>query len=117
MLDRVPMDRRFEIAAPVLEDKAVILFSQILGAAAARGQQIDEVEKLAVYYALTDESLQTPRQLRDLAVAAVQRLPHDERRLTYDDLFYRGDARNHNFWMGHADAARDLSGLFVRIEG
>lgn len=117
MLDRVPMDRRFEIAAPVLEDKAVILFSQILGAAAARGQQIDEVEKLAVYYALTDESFQTPRQLRDLAVAAVQRLPHEEQRLTYDDLFYRGDARNHNFWMSHAEAARDLSGLFVRIEG
>lgn len=54
MLDRVPMDRRFEITAPIMEDKAVVLFSQILGAAAARGQQIDEVEKLAVYYALTD---------------------------------------------------------------
>lgn len=115
MLDRVPMDRRFQVGAPILEDKVVILVSQILDAAAARGQEIEEVEKLALYYALTDEALQTPRQLRDLAVAAVQRLPADEHRLTYDDLFYRGDKRNQAFWMSHVSAAEELAGLFVRV--
>ncbi|EQD49163.1 hydrolase or acyltransferase, partial [mine drainage metagenome] len=115
MLDRVPVKNRFEIPAPVLEDKAVIVASHVVDAAAARGEPVDEIEKLALYYALSDPSFSTPRQLKDLAVAAVQSLPKDERRLMYDDLFSRGDSRNHAFWEQHKAAAKELSGTYVAI--
>lgn len=45
----------------------------MIEAARLRGEPVEEIERLALYYALCDESL-TPRQLRDLAVAAVQNL-------------------------------------------
>lgn len=115
LLDRVPADQRFVIPAPTLEDRAVIVASHVLNAAAVRGQPVEEVERLALYYTLTDPSLTTPRQFRDLAVAAVQNLPQEERRLKYDDLFYRGDTRKHAFWMAHSAAAEELSGVFVTI--
>lgn len=116
MLDRVPVSRRFQIPAPTLEDRAVIVASQVLDAAGQRGEPVDEVERLALYYALTDDSLQTPRQLRDLAVAAVQNLPSGERRLKYDDLFFRGDSRSKQFWVQHQAAAEELTNVFVRLE-
>ncbi|MCY0870284.1 MAG: hypothetical protein OWT27_06810, partial [Firmicutes bacterium] len=115
MLDRIPIDRRFSIPSTVAQDKIVIFASQVLDAAKGRGFVIEEIEKLAVYYALADPGLQSPRQLRDLAVAAAERLPDSERRLRYDDLFYRGDRRNKEFWVAHARAAEQLASTYMRI--
>ena len=110
------MSRRCVNPAPTLEDKAVIVASQVRDAAALRGEPVEEVERLALYYALTDESLQMPRQLRDLAVAAGLNLPAGERRLKYDDLFFRGDSRSKLFWVQHQAAAGELSNFFVRLD-
>jgi predicted ATPase len=115
MLDRVPASHRFDIPAPTLGDRIAIVTGQVLEAARLRGEPVEEVEKFALYYVLRDGGLETPRQLRDLAVAAVQHLPAGETRLKYDDLFYRGDTRGKDFWSGHAAAARALSDRFVRI--
>jgi len=115
MLDRIPIDRRFSIPPTVAQDKIVIFASQVLDAANSRGLVIEEIEKLAVYYALTDPGLQSPRQLRDLAVAAAERLPDGEKRLRYDDLFYRGDRRSKEFWVVHAGAAEQLASTYMRI--
>jgi Flp pilus assembly protein TadD len=116
LLDRVPAGHRFTLPALSLEDRAVIVASQMLDAAAALGRRVREVERFALYYALVETSLASPRQLRDLAVAAVQNLPPDEVRLRYDDLFYRGDSRNQAFWAAHRAAAEALGGRCVRIE-
>ena len=116
LLDRVPVNQRFEIPGPALEDKAVIVASHVEDAGRLRGEPVEELERLALYYALTDPSLTTPRQLRDLAVAAVQNLPPGEKRLRYDDLFYRGDGRSHQFWTSHRVAAEELSGLYVHLD-
>ena len=114
LLDRVPMNHRFEIPPPTIGDRLAIAAGQILEAARLRSDPVEEVEKLALYYALRDEALQTPRQLRDLAVAAVQNLPPGERRLKYDDLFYRGDTRSKEFWSQNP-AARGLADRFIRL--
>lgn len=116
LLDRVPVGHRFEIPQLELEDRAVIVASQVLEAAAGRGQIVREIERLALYYALKSRDLQSPRQLRDLAVSAIQRVASDDNRLKYDDLFHRGDSRNQEFWVDHSEAAAGLSNTFTRID-
>jgi hypothetical protein len=115
LLDRVPIEKRFEIPATSIEDKVIILTSKLLEAAQERNQKLDHIDKFAVYYALTIPELQTPRQLRDLIVAAVARTSIGDSRLHYDHLFQRGDQRNHRFWAEHIDATEALAGRFIRI--
>jgi hypothetical protein len=115
LLDRVPTAHRFEIPAASLADRIAVITGQVMDASRSRGEPVDEIEKLALYYALRDPSLTTPRQLRDLAVAAVHNLPVGETRLKYDDLFYRGDHRSKDFWSHNLDASTALSDRFVRV--
>jgi hypothetical protein len=116
LLDRVPVDRRFEIPELSLEDKCVIFASQVVAAAVSSGRQIRYIEKLALYYVLSNRDLQSPRQLRDLAVSASQRAAAEEDRLKYDDLFFSGDYRNQDFWVDHQAVTGELSNSFVRID-
>lgn len=116
LLDRVPVGNRFEIPGLTLEDRAVVIASQVVSAAQGRGQCVREIERLALYYALKNAELRTPRQLRDLAVAAVERMSGGDDRLKYDDLFARGDNRDKQFWVANQEAAAELENTFVRIE-
>ncbi len=115
MLDRVPADRRFEIPALTQQDRVIVVASQVLDAAAERKQSVEWLEKLALYYILSSDHLSSPRQLRDLAVTAVQRLGLDEDRLKYDDLFFRGDSTNQIFWTDHQSVAMSFAGRFIRL--
>jgi hypothetical protein len=115
LLDRVSADNRFEISGLSSEDRVIIVASQVLAVAIQRGQHISEIEKLAFYYILKNQDLQTPRQLQDLASNAVSRLSGDDTRLNYDDLFYRGDSRNQKFWTSQPEAANELSQTFMKI--
>lgn len=115
LLDRVPLEHRFEIPPTTIEDRVTIIASKVIEAAQDRGQTIDHIEKLAVYYALAIPELQTPRQLRELITAAVLRTATTETRLRYDHLFQRGDPRNQRFWADHIHAVDSLAGRFIRI--
>lgn len=117
LLDRIPEGNRFEIPGLSLNDRVVIAASQIISAADERQQKLNEIEKLALYYLLKNKELRTPRQLRDLAVTAIQRMSVDDDRLKYDDFFYRGDNRNQQFWVEHQDTAAEISNVFVCVEG
>jgi len=115
LLDRVPIETRFEIPATTIEDKITIIASKLAEASGSRGQVIEHIEKLAVYYAIAIPELQTPRQLRDLVLAAVTRTHADETRLRYDHLFQRGDQRNQRFWSDHLDIVDALAERFIRV--
>lgn len=116
LVDRVPSSNRFEIPSPSLEDKMIVVASQVVSAAQTRGTRVREIERLAMYCILRNDDLRTPRQLRDLAVSAVERMSGDDDRLAYDDLFSRGDHRDKHFWAANQEAAAELSGTFIRIE-
>jgi hypothetical protein len=116
LVDRVKEENRFDIPPMSLEDKVTVIASQIEEAMSKKDQHLTEIEKLALYYVLVNDELQTPRQLRELALGTVQRKPLDESRVQYDDLFLRGDYRNQVFYGRHRRAAQELSGVFVRIE-
>ncbi len=115
LIDRVPADRRFEIPPTTLEDKGMIVAAHVTEAAKLRGARVREMEKMLLYYILTNEDLISPRQLSDLARDAVQRLSIKDDRLRYDNLFEDGDTRNQRFFAAHLDAANELSSVFVRI--
>jgi hypothetical protein len=121
LLDRVPAANRFEIPPPEPEDLAVIFASQLF-------REIDEhldasgatiglhhVERFALYYLLANEQLSTPRQIRELARAAIHKLERGDDRLKYDHLFAPGDRRNQTFWASHAEAAERLAGTFTQV--
>jgi len=116
LLDRIPADRRFEIPPPMLEDKVMVIASQVREAARLRGTHVVEIEKMLLYYALANQDLHSPRQLSDLARDAVKRLSASDDRLRYDNLFEAGNIRNQRFFAEHLAAANELSGVFVRID-
>ncbi len=116
LLDRIPASNRFEIPAPVIEDRAIIIASHVLAAAEKRKLEVKEIEKLALYYALGNVDIQTPRQLSDLIQDAVNRLQQGEDRLKYDDLFFSGDRRNQKFWAEHQNVAMELSDIYILLK-
>lgn len=116
LLDRIPIGHRFIIPALDNMDKVILVITHIIKAAKSRGSNINSVEKLALYYVISNDQLRSPRQLRDLALASVQRVPSGETRLRYSDLFDRNDKNVHRFWLEHEQIADSLSELFVIIE-
>jgi hypothetical protein len=118
LLDRIPADRRFEIPQMTMEDKVLVVASHLEKELYARTQRQSEIEieKLALYYILVNQEIQSPRQLRDLAITAIQRVPSQEHRIRYDDLFFRGDRRKQDFWIRHQPAAEQLSEQYIYVE-
>lgn len=117
LVSRIPNEKRFEIPGMTLGDQLILFVSLVLDAAEKRAQSLNEIEKLALYYVVKQEGLLSPRQLGDLAAAAVGRMSADDDRLRYDDLFFRGNRRNQEFWLTNESAASVLSESFVKIEG
>jgi hypothetical protein len=116
LLDRVPVAHRFEIPAATIEDRACIFATHVQQTAISRGEEVKEIEKLAIYYALTNPGLQSPRQLRDLAKAAVSRMTSGESRLRYDNLFFSADRKNQTFWVEHLHAVEKLSEIYLGLK-
>lgn len=116
LVDRIPNDRRFTI--PKLEemDKVILFVHQILLASQKRGGNLTQFEKLALYYIILNESLSSPRQLRDFAISAVQRVAIDEDKLRYVDLFAKGNPESHRFWSKEQPLSERLSETFILFE-
>jgi len=115
LLDRIPLDRRFEIPPLSLGDRATVFAANASEAALTRRQTVKAVEKFAIYYVLTNTEFASPRQLRDLAYSAVGRLSSAEDRIHYDNLFAAGDRRNQQFWAQNQLAAARLADLYANI--
>jgi DNA replication protein DnaC len=115
LLDRIPIDRRFEIPAMCIEDKAVVFASNLREAAKNRGQAVKYIEKFALFFILSEPEFNSPRQLRDLAYSAVGRMVTTDDRMHYDNLFAVGERRNQQFWGEHQEAANELANLYVSL--
>ena len=100
----------------MLEDRIVVIVSQINQASVAKGTIITEIEKLALYYALQEEALKSPRQLRNLAMSAVNRVQNGEARLKYNDLFPYGDRRNQEYYSSFDAIVKSLADHYLAIK-
>jgi pimeloyl-ACP methyl ester carboxylesterase len=116
LLTRIPAGNEFEIPPMKLGDRVLVVLSQFRQAGQEVGRQVQAVEKLGLYYVALNSRLANARQLRELAVRTIERLPTSEDRVKYDHLFGAGDPENKAFWMQSLPAAADLANRFVTLE-
>jgi pimeloyl-ACP methyl ester carboxylesterase len=116
LLTRIPAGNQFEIPPMNLGDRVLVVLSQFRQSGREVGREVKEVEKLSLYYVALNSRLANARQLRELAVRTIERLPTGEDRIKYDHLFGAGDPENKAFWMQSLPAAADLTNRFVRLE-
>ncbi len=115
LLDRIPVSNRFEIPGLVLGDQIIIAVSHFFNAFKERGKILTEVDKFALYYILSSNDVRTPRQIRELAISAVDRISDSSSGVLYSDLFYRGDRRLQDFWTSNITAVNLLGDESVII--
>jgi len=117
LLTRIPGGNEYEIPPMNVGDRLLVVLSQIKSAGKEADREINGVEKLALYYIAMNSRLTNARQLRELAVRGVERVPTSEDRIRYDHLFGAGDPENKEFWMKSLAAAIELVNRFVTLEG
>jgi len=116
LLSRIPSGNEYEIPPMKLGDRVLVVLSQFRRAGQEMGRQVHAVEKLGLYYVALNSRLTSARQLRELAVRAIERLAPSDDRVKYDHLFGPGDPKNKAFWMESLPAAAALAGRFVNLE-
>jgi pimeloyl-ACP methyl ester carboxylesterase len=116
LLTRIPAGNEYEIPPMTLGDRVLVVLSQFRQAGREVGREIQAVEKLGLYYVALNSRLANARQLRELAVRTIERLPTGEDRVKYDHLFGAGDPANKAFWMQSLPAASELANRFVTLE-
>jgi pimeloyl-ACP methyl ester carboxylesterase len=116
LITRIPTGNEYEIPPMNLGDRVLVVLSQFRQAGGEVGREIKEVEKLGLYYVALNSRLANARQLRELAVRTIERLPTGEDRVKYDHLFGAGDPENKAFWMQSLPAAGELTNRFVTLE-
>jgi pimeloyl-ACP methyl ester carboxylesterase len=116
LLTRIPAGNEYEIPPMNLGDRVLVVLSQFRQAGREVGREVKEVEKLSLYYVALNSRLANARQLREVAVRTIERLPTSEDRIKYDHLFGAGDPENKAFWMQSLPAAADLANRFVTLE-
>jgi hypothetical protein len=113
LIDRVPARQRMEVPLPELGDRLLILVSALLEHRS--GDPIDQIEKLALYYALSREDIRSSRQSEDFAIEVLSRVPGNQAQIFYDSLFSAGDRDNQQFYADHLEIARSLQHRFMHI--
>ncbi|MCI4364215.1 MAG: alpha/beta fold hydrolase [Thermoplasmata archaeon] len=115
ILSRIPSAHEFSIPALSIEDRIAVVVAQLSAAAREHRRTVHEMERLALYYVVSNGKTSSPRQLRELAVRCVERLPEGEDRIKYDHLFDPGDAENKEFWLRTRASHSGLVDTFVSI--
>ncbi|HET7483090.1 MAG TPA: AAA family ATPase [Actinomycetota bacterium] len=116
VLSRVPSPNQFTIAPLGFGDRVLVALSHLHSAGSEIGHDIQEVEKLGLYYIAVSDRLASARQLQEFAAAAVERIPRGDDRVKYDHLFVPGDPENKRFWMDVSNIARELVNSYVTLE-
>lgn len=113
LLSRVPRGNEYELPPFAIGDRILIAGSHFRSIGKELGKDVNAVEKLALYYVCLNDQLTNARQLRELAVRAVERLNAGDDRIRYDHLFGPGDPENKAFWVRALPVAEELAGRFT----
>jgi len=117
LLSRIPKGNEFVVPQLGLGDKLLVFATQILSAARDSGKRVEEMEKLVLYYVALNANLTSARQIRQLAVRCVERMPPGEDRVKYDYLFDAGDPENKELWVKAQPRNEGLVNAFVSFSG
>ncbi len=116
LLSRIPPGNEFVIEGLGLGDRLLVVSTQFLSAAKEYGRNIDEVEKLVLYYVALNPKLKSARQIRQLAVRCIERMPSGEEQIKFDYLFDAGNPENKEFWHRAGVLRSEFVNTFVRLE-
>jgi pimeloyl-ACP methyl ester carboxylesterase len=116
LLSRIPVANEYVVPPMASGDRLLAALTQIRRSATERRRAINAVDKLALYYLITQPSLANPRQLREAVVRGVERVAPSDDRLKYDHLFAAGDPENKSFWLAASATAELLSGHYLTVE-
>ena len=117
LLSRIPKGNEFVVPQLGLGDRLLVFATQILSAARESEKRVEEMEKLVLYYVALNANLTSARQIRQLAVRCVERMPPGEDRVKYDYLFDAGDPENKEFWVKAQPRNEGLVNAFVSFSG
>ena len=116
LLSRIPPRNEFVIEGLGLGDRLLVASSQFLNVARDAGRNIDEVEKMVLYYVTSNSRLKSARQIRQLAVRCIERMPLGEERIKFDYLFDAGDPENKEFWIKTGELRNEFVGTFIKLK-
>ncbi len=116
LLSRIPPGNEFVIEGLGLGDRLLVVSTQFLNAAKDSGRNVNEVEKMVLYYVASNPRLKSARQIRQLAVRCIERMPAGEERIKFDYLFDAGDPENKEFWVKTGELRNEFVRTFVRLE-
>ena len=115
LLSRIPSRNEASIPGLALGDRLLVASTQFLQASNEKGRQTDEVEKLVLYYIALNPKLNSARQIRDLAIHCIERMPSGEERIKFDYLFDAGDPENKEFWQKAGFAEKRIRQLVRQV--
>jgi predicted ATPase len=117
LVNRVHAQNQEELPDLTLQDRITILASQIITIGREqKGFKITEIDKLALYYLLTNRELTKPRHYELVIRSAVARLiDPDVARFRHEDLFDRYDQNIRRFWEENGVVAARLQHKYIRI--
>lgn len=116
VLSRIPAGNEYTLPGMSEVDNILVFLSSLVEASARLGKQVDEVEKLGLYYVATSADLGNARKLREFAERCAERVPRGDARLKYDNMFEAGDPANKEFWVGQTPRVPNLVNSFLKIE-
>jgi hypothetical protein len=117
LLSRIPAGNEYEIMPLNIGDRILVVLSQFREVGKEFNREISSVEKLGLYYVALNPRLANARQLREIAVRAIERVPPNDDRVKYDHLFSAGDPENKAFWLQAQPTAVGLVNSFAMLKG
>ena len=76
-----------------------------------------ELKSLCIYYIALNPKLNSARQIRDLAIHCLERMPAGEERIKFDYLFDAGDPRDKDFRKDAGSLRTEFVNYICKIRG
>lgn len=115
LLSRIPYGNEFTVPPLEIGDRIVVALSNLMVATKKSRLKLREVDKLALLYIVLNPHLSEARKIGQLAVIASNRIPKEENRFLYDNLFDPGNTERMEFWQRWQEEG--LFNSLVTVEG
>ncbi len=115
LLSRIPHGNELEVPPLTAGDRVLLVVASLRQAGKEIGREVNEIEKMAIYFAASNPMLENPRKMREFAIRTVERMPPAEDRVKYDTMFEAGEVANKEFWIKTEHERSELVANFITI--
>jgi len=115
-LSRILATNEYIVPSLNVGDNLLVGSSQLLNTAKMNELEINAIDKLALFYIAVNPQFSSARQISELVVNAIERIPYGEDRVKYDHLFDYGDPINKEFYQKTKLLDSKLLNSFIHIK-